>query len=132
MSNALRSDQSKEIKAIYDKTHLVPFGEYVPFLDIFGNLLNFIGINITNMQPGYEYKTLKIGKYVVSPTICYEIAFESIVLETASISNLFITLSNDTWFGDSIGPYQHLNIARIRSIEIIDGQLEQQMMVFQQ
>ena len=43
------------------------------------------------MQPGYEYKTLKIGKYVVSPTICYEIAFESIVLETASISNLFIT-----------------------------------------
>ena len=104
-------------KGTYDKVKLVPFGEYVPFLDIFGNFLNFIGINITNMQPGYEYKTLKIGKYVVSPTICYEIAFESIVLETASISNLFITLSNDTWFGDSIGPYQHLEISQARAIE---------------
>ena len=101
----------------YDKIKLVPFGEYVPFSNILGNLLNFIGINITNMQAGDQFNTIKANGYDISPTICYEIAFDSIVAETADRSNLFVTLSNDTWFGDSIGPYQHLEIAQTRAIE---------------
>jgi len=104
-------------KGEYDKTKLVPFGEYVPFYEIIGDFLNFIGINIVNMHEGSYFSHISVGKAKVAPSICYEIAFDSIMLQSSINSNLLISLSNDTWFGKTIGPYQHLELAQTRALE---------------
>ena len=107
-------------KGYYDKRHLVPFGEYVPLVDYFGKVLNLLGLerlnNITTV-PGENYNNIKVGEIRISPAICYEIAFNDLVRKASSNSNLLLTISNDTWFGRSIGPEQHLEIAQIRALE---------------
>lgn len=101
----------------YDKVHLVPFGEYVPFRKYIGRILDLMGINLVNTLPGSNFSTLSNGKVILSPSICYEIAFSDLVRKTAKKSNLLVTISNDTWFGASIGPYQHMEIAQSRALE---------------
>jgi len=105
------------IKGYYDKIHLVPFGEFIPFRSYLGRILDVMGINMVNTLPGKAFSTLNNGKVVISPSICYEIAFSDLVRKTAKISNLLVTISNDTWFGTSIGPEQHLEIAQSRALE---------------
>jgi apolipoprotein N-acyltransferase len=105
------------LKGHYDKVHLVPFGEYIPFKSYIGNILDFMGINLINTLPGKAFTTLSNGNIIISPSICYEIAFSDLVRKTAKISNLLVTISNDTWFGTSIGPEQHLEIAQSRALE---------------
>tara|TARA_B100001250_G_scaffold216032_1_gene185378 strand:- start:2433 stop:3554 length:1122 start_codon:yes stop_codon:yes gene_type:complete len=101
----------------YDKVHLVPFGEYVPLRYYLGGVMDILGINMVNTLPGRSINTLKAGKIRVSPSICYEIAFNNLIRKTAKTSNLIITISNDTWFGRSLGPEQHLEIAQTRALE---------------
>ena len=101
----------------YDKVHLVPFGEYVPLRYYLGGVMDVLGINMVNTLPGRSINTLKAGKIRVSPSICYEIAFNNLIRKTAKTSNLIITISNDTWFGRSLGPEQHLEIAQTRALE---------------
>ena len=67
--------------------------------------------------PGEEINLFSSSKLKISPSICYEIAFDNIVRKTAFDSNILITVSNDTWFGRSIGPDQHLEIAQNRALE---------------
>ena len=57
------------------------------------------------------------GILKISPSICYEIAFDELIRKTARNSNILVTISNDTWFGRSIGPIQHLEIAQNRALE---------------
>jgi len=109
---------------IYDKTHLVPFGEYVPFADI----LNRIGITqLTDGQEGFStgdgphtYQLPKLGQVPatpsVTPLICYEIIFPSAVT-AGQRPSWFVNVTDDSWFGPWAGPYQHLLIARARAIE---------------
>ena len=104
-------------EGVYDKTHLVPFGEYIPFFSFLGPLLDILKLKLTNTEPGSSYHVLKFGNIRISPSICYEIAFSNLVLKTAINSDLLVTISNDTWFGRSIGPEQHLEIAQTRAIE---------------
>ena len=106
-----------EIEGLYDKVKLVPFGEFIPLERYLGKLLDIIGLNLTNTVPGEEIKLLSSSKLRISPSICYEIAFDNIVRKTAYSSNILITVSNDTWFGRSIGPEQHLEIAQNRALE---------------
>ena len=106
-----------EIEGLYDKVKLVPFGEFIPLERYLGKLLDIIGLNLTNTVPGEEIKMLSSSKLRISPSICYEIAFDNIVRKTAFDSNILITVSNDTWFGRSIGPEQHLEIAQNRALE---------------
>ena len=101
----------------YDKTKLVPFGEFIPLESILGNLLDILGLKLTNTTPGKEIKPIKSGLINLSPSICYEIAFDNLIRETAEASNILLTVSNDTWFGKSIGPIQHLQIAQNRALE---------------
>ena len=105
------------IKGNYDKHHLVPFGEYIPFRSITGKILDIMGLNLVNTLPGNELTWLISNKVVISPSICYEIAFNNLVRKTAKNSNLLLTISNDTWFGESLGPAQHLEIAQARALE---------------
>ena len=105
------------IKGFYDKVHLVPFGEYIPFRYYLGKVFDILGINLINTLPGENYIPLKSDNISISASICYEIAFSELVRKTAKYSNLLVTISNDTWFGDSIGPEQHLEIAQSRAQE---------------
>jgi apolipoprotein N-acyltransferase len=103
---------------IYDKFHLVPFGEYVPFAQI----MNRIGI--TKLTEGEEGFSAGDGPHTfalpglpsVDPLICYEILFPGAVIGTPR-PGWIVNVTDDSWFGPSTGPYQHLLTARVRAIE---------------
>ena len=105
------------IKGHYDKIHLVPFGEYIPLRSYLDKIFDILGINLINTLPGETYSLLKAHNIAISTSICFEIAFSDLVRKTAKKSNLLVTISNDTWFGSSIGPEQHLEIAQSRAQE---------------
>jgi apolipoprotein N-acyltransferase len=105
---------------IYHKQHLVPFGEYVPFENWLRGLIKFFDLPMSNMTaiPNDEKNQLIMGNWRVAPAICYEIAYPILVRERVKANTDFIlTVSNDTWFGASIGPYQHMQIAQMRALE---------------
>ena len=115
MRNRLQSLGASE--SHYDKVKLVPFGEFIPLEDYLGSFLDILGLDLTNTLPGDEIKVIKAGKTRLSPSICYEIAFDNLIRTATKDSNLLVTVSNDTWFGKSIGPIQHLEIAQNRALE---------------
>ena len=103
----------------YKKIHLVPFGEYIPFISSLRGLVAFFDLPMSNVKhgPKNQQNIRILNDIAVSTPICFDIAFANTVRLMNKSSLLMINVSNDTWFGNSIGPYQHLNIARIRSIE---------------
>ena len=103
----------------YKKTHLVPFGEYIPFIKNLRGIIDFFDLPMSNVSHGANnQRNIMINKDIaIASPICFDIAFSNTVRKMNKSSFLMINVSNDTWFGDSIGPYQHLSIARIRSIE---------------
>ena len=110
------------IEKHYDKHHLVPFGEYVPLHKLFRFLLiDDIVDKITGggfgFSEGYGPKTIEVNNFSFSPLICYEAIFTNNVIEKNTKPEFFINLTNDAWFGNSIGPYQHFDMTRMRAIE---------------
>jgi len=101
----------------YDKKKLVPFGEFVPLESYIGSFLDLIGLNLINTVPGEEYRLINSNGVKIAPSICYEIAFSGVINKTAKDANIIVTISNDTWFGESLGPLQHLEIAQDRALE---------------
>lgn len=103
---------------VYHKQRLVPFGEYVPLEHWLRGLIAFFDLPMSSFSPGpAEQKPLRVGAYRVAPLICYEIVYAGQVAAVARNTDLLITISNDSWFGDSIGPLQHLQIAQMRARE---------------
>jgi len=102
----------------YNKQHLVLFGEYLPISDKIRDLVPFFRLPMSNISKGSNNQNLlTINDMNLATLICYDAVFANTVRKRVKSSNLIVNISNDTWFGGSIGPYQHLNIARIRSIE---------------
>ncbi len=103
----------------YDKVHLVPFGEYLPFrtlLDRIG-LRQFVEVP-GGFEPGVRRRPLTIrGLPPALPLICYEAIFPREVAADAVRPGLLLNVTNDAWFGHTFGPHQHLSQARMRSIE---------------
>ncbi|MDO5758470.1 MAG: apolipoprotein N-acyltransferase [Rhodobacterales bacterium] len=106
--------------ALYDKHHLVPFGEYVPF----GDLLSRFGIRGLAQQAGYGYspgpgaQVIEMGPLGAAlPLICYEGVFPRDVAAAPGRPDFLLLITNDAWFGQISGPYQHLAQARLRSAE---------------
>ena len=104
--------------AMYRKKHLLPFGEYLPWQPVSGYILNSLGIKLGNFKPGsIEQPLLKAGGYPFITSICYEDAFGEAGIIGLPAAAYLVNVTNDGWFGNSIEPYQHLQIARMRSME---------------
>ena len=103
----------------YHKTRLVPFGEYVPFESMLRGLIGFFDLPMSSFIPGAENQgVLNAIGYKFAPAICYEIAYPWYVQTIAKNADFILTVSNDAWFGKSIGPAQHLQIAQLRALEM--------------
>lgn len=103
---------------IYHKQRLVPFGDYVPLRDWFGPILAIFNLPMSVLQPGPpDQKGLQVAEALIAPSICYEIAYPDVVAQGAADAHILITISNDAWFGASIGPLQHMQIAQMRALE---------------
>lgn len=108
------------VDALYDKHHLVPFGEYIPF----GNLLGRFGIGGLATREGYGYSSGPGARLLdleglgrALPLICYEGVFPQDVAAAPGRPDFMLLITNDAWFGRISGPYQHLAQARLRSAE---------------
>lgn len=112
-------DHDGSILALYDKIHLVPFGEYLPF----ERLLESLGLQeLTKQQGGFLSGDLRRllhipGAPPALPLICYEIVFPGDVAPPGDRAGWIVNVTNDGWFGISTGPYQHFQQARVRAIE---------------
>ncbi len=109
-------DSTGGIVATYDKFHLVPFGEYVPFRSILG--FAKITPGTVDFSAGPGPRTIDIpGAPPVSPLVCYEAIFPGGVTADEPAPTWLLNVTNDAWYGRSAGPYQHLQIARVRAVE---------------
>ncbi|MGI3170333.1 apolipoprotein N-acyltransferase [Pseudooceanicola sp. C21-150M6] len=113
-------DPEGEIADVYDKHHLVPFGEYVPF----GNILGQLGIrgmaarDGNGFSPGPGAHLVDIpGAGRALPLICYEGVFPRDIRAAPERPDVLLLITNDAWFGTISGPYQHLAQARLRAVE---------------
>ncbi|RCV91944.1 apolipoprotein N-acyltransferase [Billgrantia montanilacus] len=102
----------------YRKAHLVPFGEYLPLERWLRGTIAFFDLPMPAMTPGPEGQPpIQAVGTTIGNAICYEIIYADLVADRARDSELLLTVSNDTWFGESIGPLQHLQMARLRALE---------------
>ena len=105
-------------RALYRKKHLLPFGEYLPWQPVSGFILNSLGIKLGNFTPGNKNQALlKAGGYSFITSICYEDVFGDLSITDLSEAAYLVNVTNDGWFGHSIEPYQHLQMARMRALE---------------
>jgi len=119
-NSVLAIDETGATRAFYDKVKLVPFGEFLPLQDAFARL----GIVPVAYLPGgfaagSRRSTLTLGGTVPPfvPLICYEAIFPGQVLGEGARPGWILNVTNDAWFGDTPGPYQHLRQARLRAVE---------------
>ena len=112
-------DHAGAVRALYDKVHLVPFGEFLPF----ENLLHRIGLvaltKVTaGLRPGERRQAMPVpGAPAALPLLCYEVIFPDELGTGNERAGWLLNLTNDGWFGMSSGPYQHFAQARLRAIE---------------
>ena len=103
----------------YHKQKLVPFGEYVPLESWLRGVIAFFDLPMSQFVAGAtDQRPLLAGNVSVAPFICYEIVYPDFVQRYARDAALLITISNDTWFGQSAGPWQHFQMARYRAVEL--------------
>jgi apolipoprotein N-acyltransferase len=112
-------DHEGSIASLYDKVHLVPFGEYLPFQ----RFLERLGLQqLTKQRGGFlagnRRRLISVpGAPLALPLICYEIIFPGEIMPEGQRPGWIVNVTNDGWFGISSGPYQHLQQARLRAIE---------------
>lgn len=107
-----------ENEAVYHKRHLVLFGEYYPLRWLLDMMSHLINIPYSDLQPGPEEQPLmKVKGLFLGVSICFENAFSRDIMLSIPQANLLVNASNDAWFGDSLAPHQHLQMAQMRSLE---------------
>ena len=105
-------------RARYYKRHLVPFGEYMPLKPLLGPLIEVLAIPMSDFTPGAEGKPLiELAGHPAGASICYEDTFGNEVARALPQAAFLVNVSNDAWFGDSLAPHQHLEMARMRALE---------------
>lgn len=102
----------------YNKHHLVPFGEYIPYYQFLGTTFDWLKLPKSFTVPGEKIQPpLKVKAWNVGTLICYEVVYPELSRLRAQNANVLLTVSNDTWFGHSLGPDQHFQMARMRAVE---------------
>ena len=102
----------------YNKNHLLPFGEYLPFQPVSGFILNLLNIQLGDFTSGGDtQKLMQAAGYSFATSICYEDAFAGEVTRHMPEAAFLVNVTNDAWFGDSIEPHQHMQIAQMRAVE---------------
>ena len=105
--------------ATYKKIHLLPFGEYLPWQPVSGFILDSLGLSLGHFTPGAIDQTLlKAGGYAFITSICYEDVFANATVQNLIDAAYLVNVTNDGWFGHSIEPHQHLQMARMRAMEM--------------
>jgi apolipoprotein N-acyltransferase len=112
-------DHDGSVLSVYDKLHLVPFGEYLPFQDL---MEKFGFVQLTRVQGGFIPGTRRRAMEIPNapralPLICYEAIFPGDITTRDERPGWIINVTNDGWFGISTGPYQHLQQMRLRAVE---------------
>ncbi|NRA30289.1 MAG: apolipoprotein N-acyltransferase [Parvularculaceae bacterium] len=113
------ADQDSPLSATYDKHRLVPFGETLPFYEVF-EALGIESLSPTGGRgfiPGDGAKRVDLGSAPFAPLICYEDVFPGTLYPKGERPDWLVVVTNDAWFGDKAGPMQHLDIARMRAVE---------------
>ena len=108
-----------EFRDRYFKRHLVPFGEFLPLQPLLGPLVvDLLEIPMSDFSTGDDLRPLvRVAGYQAGVSICYEDAFGEEVIQALPEAAFLVNASNDAWFGDSLAPHQHLQIARMRALE---------------
>lgn len=115
---ALAFEEDSEKFQYYLKIKLVPFGEYVPFRFLFEWIGETLDIPLSIVASGSDQQEpFELNDVNLSVSICYEIAFPTVVVQRAHDSAIIATISEDGWFGRTIAPHQHMQIARMRALE---------------
>lgn len=105
-------------QGVYHKRHLVPFGEYYPLRNLLAFMKSYIRIPMSDMAAGPdEQQLMSVNKVKLGISICYEDVFSRDINLDLPEANILLNTSNDAWFGDSLAPHQHLEIAQMRSLE---------------
>jgi apolipoprotein N-acyltransferase len=121
-NSALLTDASGQILGSYDKSVLVPFGEYMPFGETFPSLYSWSPYS-SRFWPGVSEEPLLLGRHLLSVSICYEDIFPGQIRRLMRggrerrVPEAMFNLTNDSWYGKSIEPMEHLALASFRSIE---------------
>ncbi|MCP1728559.1 apolipoprotein N-acyltransferase [Natronospira proteinivora] len=103
----------------YRKNQLVPFGEFFPVPDFIRNWMRMMSLPYSDFERGGKDQTpLQLGGRPIAASICYEDVFPREIRRPLPEASLLVNVSNDAWFGDTIAPHQHLEIARMRSLEM--------------
>jgi apolipoprotein N-acyltransferase len=109
---------SGEAEGVYHKRHLVPFGEFFPVPPFIRNWMRLMSLPYRDTAHGErDQPPLRAAGLVLAPSICYEDSYGSEQRDFLPEANVLVNVSNDAWFGDSIAPHQHLQIARMRALE---------------
>jgi len=116
-NSALLLDGDGHVSALYDKTFLLMFGEYIPFGERFPRLYDF-SPETSRFQPGVRTEPITVGKARMGMLICYEDLVPRYAKRVAGHNpNVLVNLTNDAWFGKTAEPYHHLNLALMRTVE---------------
>ncbi|MCZ6827848.1 MAG: apolipoprotein N-acyltransferase, partial [Gammaproteobacteria bacterium] len=104
---------------LYYKRHLVPFGEFFPVPEFVRRWMRLKNLPYTDFKAGrYDQPPLQVNGFLVAPSICYEDAYGTEQRVFFPAAALLVNVSNDAWFGDTIAPHQHLQISRMRAMEV--------------
>jgi len=105
-------------QAFYYKQHLVPYGEYLPMRWLIGHALDALAVPNADFSSGTDTQPLlQAAGYPVATSICYEVVFGEQIIKALPEAAMLVNVSNDAWFGDSLAPHQHLEMARMRAKE---------------
>lgn len=103
----------------YHKRHLVPFTEYLPFKSVLGSIVDFMAVPMSDFSRGAADKnTLRAAGHAIAMSICFEDVFGEETRLAMPEATMLVNVSNDAWFGTSAAPHQHLQIARMRALEV--------------
>ena len=103
---------------VYRKFHLVPFGEYIPLRPVFGWILDVLKMPLSDFSRGSQHQQpFQIAGQRVAADVCYEDVFGDEIIHQLPAASILVNVTDDAWFGDTVAPWQHLQIAQMRALE---------------